>query len=111
MKILTIISALIILITSGSATIAGSYGDIQIGFPAPTHQELAKFYFGHMDFNEDKTLDRSEFENSKFSTRIESFDAMKPNENGVLSFDGFIKYYVEKIRLGASYYTCDFRHG
>ena len=99
MKILTIISALILLITSGSSSIAGSYGDIQIGFLAPPHQELAKFYFGNMDFNEDKKLDRSEFENSKFSTRIESFNAMKPNENGVVSLDDFIKYYVEKNKV------------
>ena len=99
MKNLTVIAALIILSTSGLPSIAGSYSDIQIGFPAPTHRELAKFYFEHMDFNEDKTLDRSEFENSKFSTRIESFDAMKPNENGVVSLDGFIKYYVETNKV------------
>ena len=99
MKIFTILSALTMLTTSGSSSIAGSYGDIQVGFPAPTHQELAKFYFEHMDFNQDKTLDRSEFEKSKFSTRIKSFDAMRSNENGVVSLDAFIKSYVETHKI------------
>ena len=88
MQILTIISALIILTTSSFSSLAGSYGGIQIGFLAPTHQELAKFYF-----------EQTRLRNFEVLNMDSILDAMKPYENGVVSLDGFIKYYVETNKV------------
>ena len=99
MKILWILSILTILTAGIPSGNAGSYGDTQVGFPAPTHQELAKFYFEHMDFNGDKILDRSEFEKSEVSKKIKSFDTMQTNENGAVTLEGFIKSYVETQKV------------
>ena len=69
---------------------------IKIGYGHKySYQEMAEKYFDHMDLNKDKILDKAEFEKSKFSKMMKSFDALQPNENGVVQRDTFIKTFME----------------
>ena len=58
-------------------------------------EEMAEIYFMQMDLNDDGSVDKVEFEESKVSQVIKSFDGLKPNENGFVLKMTFIRAFIK----------------
>ncbi len=58
-------------------------------------QEMASKYFNQMDANGDEAVTKSEFEASPMANMIKSFDALEPNESGVVTKNAFIETFVK----------------
>ena len=90
MKILAL--AMIILIgTHISSVQAGSCGgqnhDHNFG-------KMAEMYFMQMDLNDDGAVDKVEFEKSKISQMVKSFDVLQPDKNGFVQKAAFIQAFI-----------------
>ena len=96
MKLLPGVFTFAILGAIAAPALGGNCGSENMGYGHKhSYQEMAEKYFDHMDLNKDKILDKAEFEKSKFSKMINSFDVLQPNENGVVQRDTFIKTFME----------------
>ena len=58
-------------------------------------QEMASKYFSQMDANGDEIVTKEEFEASPMAKMVKSFDALDPNENGVVTKSAFIQTMVK----------------
>ena len=58
-------------------------------------EEMAETYFMQMDLNNDGTVDKAEFEESKMSKMIKSFDVLQPDENGIVQKTYFIEAFIK----------------
>ena len=76
-----------------SPAYAGSCGGG--GDHAHNLQEMASKYFNRMDANGDKIITKAEFEASPMANMIKSFDALEPNESGVVTKSAFIETFVK----------------
>ena len=67
------------------------------GSGAHTHnlQEMASKYFDQMDANGDDIVTKTEFEASPMSKAVKSFDALIPDESGVVKKNTFIENFVK----------------
>ena len=96
MKLLPGVFAFAIVGAIAAPARGGSCNSEKIGYDHKhSYQAMAEKYFDHMDLNKDKILDKTEFEKSKFSKMINSFDSLKPDESGVVRRDTFIKTFME----------------
>ena len=75
-----------------SPAYAGSCGG---GDHGHNPQEMASKYFNQMDANGDETITKEEFEASNMAKMIKSFDALEPNESGVVTKSAFIETFVK----------------
>ena len=75
-----------------SPAYAGSCGGGEHGH---NPQELASKYFNQMDANGDEIITKAEFEASNMAKMIKSFDALEPNESGVVTKSAFIETFVK----------------
>ena len=57
-------------------------------------QEMASKYFNLMDADGDEIITKAEFKASQMANMIKSFDALEPNESGVVTKSAFIKTFV-----------------
>ena len=91
MKILAS-AVLVTVLFLAPAAMAGSCGGA-----AHTHspKEMANHYFDKMDLNGDKVVTKEEFEKSKMQKMVKSFDALEPNESGVVTKSAFIQTMVK----------------
>ena len=91
MKILGPAVFIMSLLASASA-FAGSCGGA-----AHKHspEEMANHYFDKMDLNGDKAVTKEEFEKAKMEKMVKSFDALKPNDEGIVKRDSFIKLFIK----------------
>ena len=48
-----------------------------------------------MDLNGDKVVTKEEFEKSKMRKMVKSFDALKPDDNGVVKRSSFIELFIK----------------
>ena len=71
---------------------AGSCGE---GDHTHNPQEMASKYFDQMDANGDDIVTKSEFEASPMAKAVKSFDALQPDESGVVKKNTFIEYFVK----------------
>jgi len=71
---------------------AGSCGT---GAHAHNPQEMASKYFDQMDSNGDDIVTKTEFEASPMSKAVKSFDALNPDESGVVKKNTFIENFVK----------------
>jgi hypothetical protein len=58
-------------------------------------KEMASKYFNRMDANGDETITKTEFEASTMANMIKSFDALEPNESGVVTKSAFIETFMK----------------
>jgi hypothetical protein len=58
-------------------------------------QEMASKYFNQMDADRDEIITKAEFEASPMAKMIKSFDALEPNESGVVTKSAFIETFVK----------------
>jgi hypothetical protein len=58
-------------------------------------EEMASKYFNRMDANGDEIITKAEFEASTMAKMIKSFDALQPNESGVVTKSDFIETFVK----------------
>ena len=91
MKILAS-AVLVTVLFLAPAAMAGSCGGA-----AHTHspKEMANHYFDKMDLNGDKVVTKEEFEKSKMQKMVKSFDALKPDDNGVVKRSSFIELFIK----------------
>ena len=75
-----------------SPAYAGSCGG---GDHGHNPQEMASKYFNQMDANGDEIITKAEFEASNMAKMIKSFDALEPNESGVVTKSAFIETFVK----------------
>ena len=75
-----------------SPAYAGSCGG---GDHGHNPQEMASKYFNQMDTNGDEIITKAEFEASNMAKMIKSFDALEPNESGVVTKSAFIETFVK----------------
>ena len=75
-----------------SPAYAGSCGG---GDHAHNLEEMASKYFNRMDANGDEIITKTEFEASTMANMIKSFDALEPNESGVVTKSAFIETFVK----------------
>jgi hypothetical protein len=75
-----------------SPAYAGSCGG---GDHAHNLEEMASKYFNRMDVNGDEIITKAEFETSTMTNMIKSFDALQPNESGVVTKSDFIETFVK----------------
>jgi uncharacterized UPF0160 family protein len=59
------------------------------------YEKMAEMYFMQMDLNDDGSVDKVEFEKSKLSQMIRSFDVLRPDENGFVHKADFIQAFVK----------------
>ena len=57
--------------------------------------EMASKYFNRMDANGDEIITKTEFEASTMANMIKSFDALEPNESGVVTKSAFIETFIK----------------
>ena len=70
-------------------------GSCDGGGHAHNLQEMASKYFNRMDANGDEIITKTEFEASTMANMIKSFDALEPNESGVVTKSAFIETFVK----------------
>jgi hypothetical protein len=70
-------------------------GNCDGGTHAHNPQEMASKYFDQMDANGDETVTKAEFEASPMAKAVKSFDALQPNESGVVTKNTFIENFVK----------------
>ena len=58
-------------------------------------QKMAEMYFSQMGLNGDGTVNKSEFEKSKISQLIKSFDMLKPGVDGLVDKTAFIQAFIK----------------
>lgn len=75
-----------------SPAYAGSCGG---GDHGHNPQEMASKYFNQMDADGDEMITKAEFEASNMAKMIKSFDALEPNESGVVTKSAFIETFVK----------------
>jgi hypothetical protein len=75
-----------------SPAYAGSCGG---GDHAHNLEEMASKYFNRMDANGDEIITKAEFEASTMKNMVKSFDALQPNESGVVTKSDFIETFVK----------------
>ena len=75
-----------------SPAYAGSCGG---GDHAHNLEEMASKYFNRMDANGDEIITKEEFEASTMKNMVKSFDALQPNESGVVTKSDFIETFVK----------------
>ena len=75
-----------------SPAYAGNCGG---GDHAHNLQEMASKYFNRMDANGDEIITKTEFEASTMANMIKSFDALEPNESGVVTKSAFIETFMK----------------
>ena len=71
---------------------AGSCGG---GNHVHSPQEMATKYFDQIDVNSDEIITKAEFEASSMAKMIESFDVLRPDENGRVAKSDFIEAFVK----------------
>ena len=69
-------------------------GSCEGGEHAHNLQEMASKYFNRMDADGDEIITKAEFKASQMANMIKSFDALEPNESGVVTKSAFIKTFV-----------------
>ena len=57
--------------------------------------KIAETYFMQMDLNNDGSINKLEFEKSKMSKMIDSFNALQPDKNGFVQKKDFIKTFIK----------------
>jgi hypothetical protein len=70
-------------------------GSCDGGDHAHNLQEMASKYFNQMDADRDEIITKAEFEASPMAKMIKSFDALEPNESGVVTKSAFIETFVK----------------
>ena len=65
------------------------------GAHAHNPQEMASKFFDQMDVNGDETVTKAEFEASPMAKAVKSFDALQPNESGIVTKKTFIETFVK----------------
>ena len=65
------------------------------GAHAHNPQEMASKYFDQMDANGDETVTKAEFEASPMAKAVRSFDALQPDESGIVTKKTFIETFVK----------------
>ncbi|MAI49383.1 MAG: hypothetical protein CMM16_02310 [Rhodospirillaceae bacterium] len=93
MKILE--TASITLIVFVTALIAGSAYAGSCGGMGHTHsaQEMAEMYFSQMDANSDALVSEDEFKASTMTKFVKNFKALKPNAQGLVEKEAFLKLF------------------
>ena len=95
MKLLPGVFAFAFVGVIAAPALAGSCDSEKIGHGhTHSYQEMAEKYFDQMDLNKDRILNKAEFEKSKFSKMVKSFDVLQPDSGGVVQRDTFIKTFV-----------------
>ena len=69
-------------------------GSCDGGDHARNLQEMAIKYFNRMDADGDEVITKAEFEASPMADMIKSYDALEPNEGGVVTKSAFIETFV-----------------
>ena len=92
MKFFLIVSTLVFLSTSISPSYASGCDS---AIHTNTDEESAEQYFDQMNLNNDQAVDRMEFKKSQLSKILKSFDKLNPDENGMVSKNLFIKFFVK----------------
>ena len=70
-------------------------GSCDGGDHAHNLQEMASKYFNQMDADGDEIITKPEFEASPMAKMIKSFDALEPNESGVVTKSAFIETFMK----------------
>lgn len=70
-------------------------GSCSKGNHAHNLEEMASKYFSQMDANGDEIVTKEEFEASPMAKMVKSFDALEPNESGVVTKSAFIQTMVK----------------
>jgi len=70
-------------------------GSCDGGDHAHNLQEMASKYFNQMDADGNEIITKAEFEASPMANMIKSFDALEPNESGVVTKSAFIETFVK----------------
>jgi len=85
-----------ILIISATFVVSPAHaGSCGTGVHAHIPQEMASKYFDQMDANGDDIVTKTEFEASPMSKAVKSFDALNPDESGVVKKNTFIENFVK----------------
>ena len=71
---------------------AGSCGE---GDHTHNPQEMASKYFDQMDANGDDIVTKTEFDASPMAKAVKSFDALQPDESGIVTKKTFIETFVK----------------
>ena len=58
-------------------------------------QEMAEKYFAMMDANGDELVSEAEFKGSEMTRYVKSFEALKPNTQGLVEKGSFVRMFVE----------------
>ena len=85
-------AVLVMSLLASASAFAGSCGGA-----AHKHspEEMANHYFDKMDLNGDKAVTKEEFEKSTMKKMVKSFDALKPNDSGIVKRGSFIKLFIK----------------
>ena len=80
-----------------TALISGSAYAGSCGGTAHTHsaQEMAEKYFSQMDANGDALVSEDEFKASTMTKFVKNFGVLRPNAEGFIEKDAFLKMFVE----------------
>ena len=88
----TILAVLMTALIGFAPAHAGSCGG---GNHVHSPQEMATKYFDQIDLNSDEIITKAEFEASSMAKMIESFDVLRPDENGRVAKSDFIEAFVK----------------
>ena len=87
------LSAIVVLAAVfSSSAFAGSCGG---AVHAHSAHKMAEKYFSMMDANGDELVSEAEFNGSAMTKYVKSFEALKPNTNGLVEKGSFVKMFVE----------------
>jgi hypothetical protein len=89
---LSAVAASVVTLILVAPAYAGSCGS---GSHAHSLQNRASEYFAQMDTNGDDKVSKSEFDASPLATVVKSFEALKPDESGVVTKEAFIEDFVK----------------
>ena len=69
-------------------------GGCDAGAHKHTPEEMANSYFDKMDLNGDKIVTKEEFRKSSLSKMVKSFDALNPDDKGLVKRNDFIQSFI-----------------
>ena len=89
---ITLSGLVVLAVVLSSSAYAGSCGGASHSHSA---QEMAEQYFSMMDANGDELVSEAEFKSSEMTRYVKSFEALKPNTQGLVEKGSFVRMFVE----------------
>ena len=90
-------TAVITAIAFSAACIAGAAnaGGCDASYHSHSPGQVAEKYFAQMDTNADELVSKEEFKKSPFKAYVRNFEALRPNAEGFVEKEIFVKMFVD----------------